>query len=268
MKNLLLVFLLTPLFAFSQQQNGLSGHQESAFHRYKDFLKKDETGCSMFYGHIQLQYAFPDKISNVVFADEFSAGINMARFFTKRVHLGIFGVFETRGLFGLLFPCSFNPAFGAAINKNANLTNLSHDDSTKTAYFLNQCTSSGSVGGCGRYLYGFSFYLPYRFFPMIRVYTGLENVLVNNSGLSSSQQYEDWLNLNFDVKGVSISFFYPVEKDKITGGNISLSFFYEEEEFGNATIDGINLKSFINPAFFNTYGSVYRYGIKLGIELF
>jgi hypothetical protein len=260
MRKLILVFLLLPVFVFSQEK-------PSAFQQYKIFLKRDPNGCSLIdlRWHL-IQYAVPNSVSNVINAGEVGIGVNIARFFIKKIHLGIYGTFQPRGLAGLLFPSSFNSNFSSDIKQNANLSSLSHNDSVTSAYFIRECASSATIGGCGRYIYGFSFYLPYRFFPMIQIYQGLENILVNNSGLPANLQMEqDWMNFNYNVRGISVSIFYPEDKTRVTGINFSLSIFLESQEVGSATIDGIELRSFVNTAFFNKFNNVYSFGIKLGV---
>ena len=233
-------------------------------------MKRDPKGYySLFDFQVHLQYAPNNKICGLALGDDFSMGINAARFFTKKIHLGIFGSYQPRGLFGLVFNSGFTPKFGQDIARYANYTSLSHTDSVTAAYFVSQCSASNNLGGCGRYLYGISFGLPYKFFPMIRVYQGLEDVLVSNEGLPSTQEYEDWLNLTYAVRGVSLSFCYNMDDNgQRTGHNLTFGIFYEQVEFGSATLDGLPLKNFINPAFFNTYGTAYRFGIKVGWEFF
>lgn len=267
MKKLLFLFLFIPTILYAQ-----NAQNKSAFKRYIDFLKPDETtACHLMYAGVHLQYVIPGDISNTGHGIMVPGlGINIARAFTKKIHLGLYGTFKPRGL---IMAGTINPDFASALNSNANYDNLNHNDSIVASYFVNSSSQKRSLGGSGRYQYGICFYLPIKYFPLIKIYKGSTIELVDIGSNYTVQQIvgnSDWTYFHYNTYGMELTLIYNYKYKNNWNQTIfpfSVAVFCEKNRINSSDVNGIKLNSFLNDSFFDQYANSYRFGIKVGLEI-
>ncbi len=260
MKIKLLLLLFYPLVVFSQADN--------AFKRYGQFLKKDTNApYAYLYGGFHLQYITPSRISTSGQGTTAGLGLNIGRFFTKKFHLGIYGSIKNRELF---WPSHFQSAFAGDLADQANYNALGNNDSMLASYFVRTTRKKGELGGCGRLQYGISFSLPIKYFPLIKIYKGNVNELINkDASISKLTEDKDWIYMGYHITGIELALLYNHKNIKrIQEGGIPLSvnLFFEQNTLKKSYINNIDLHSFLDESFFAKYKKDYRFGIKFGLE--
>ncbi len=223
----------------------------------------------MIYVGMHGQYISTGKMTNSGNGITGGIGINIARFFTKKMHLGIYGTFKQREF---VWPSSINSSFGAALNTNSNLQNLNSADSIMADYFISETNKKGSLGGAGRYQYGATFYLPIRFFPFIKIYKGSTYELINTGEpVKTLTNDPDWIYFHYNTYGAELTLFYDYgKKNNITEKKrdipFAISLFCEKNTLQNSAVNDVKLRSFLNDSFYSRYNNDWRFGIKVGIE--
>jgi len=206
----------------------------------------------------------------------FTFGANLARFFSRKVVIGIF--LDIKFAKGIFHRPSTSKEFLASFNTNFNTIYSSSKDSSR-ASTLNYAFNERDMRGNYLNRLGVMFSL----FP--RRYGGI--LLTIKSGPYLFPVYDVFEDPAFDVGNSEwADFVVPTKSFECTFRpraffkeppegqkndflySIIFSFFYEKMSYSSATFDGSNLGMFINPAFFEQYGTDERYGFKIGLAIY
>lgn len=236
----------------------------------KFLVKRDSTvKSSLLYGSIGHTVVLPNLINrNVGYGMNLSFGLNLARFFTKKFHVGIFLQTKVKGFFEEGY---YTSEFSNSISENYNQSAFTGSDTLLPSVFLSKVKTS-DLGGTSVFQFGGSIHYPRKYFPLIKFYRTIvsEQIEANAYNSSIGEGQQDWISLNYYGAGGSLSFDVGnfIKRIDLDGAKLTLSFYGERYTFEDSTVEGLQLKRFIKQPFFDKFDSFYKYGISLTIGYF
>lgn len=216
---------------------------------------------------LRYQYLAPGGISSSGQGLVIGLSLNLSRLVSKKWVVGVFGASKSRELF---WPSRFNAAFASAAESDAEYTGLASGDSLLGSYFV-RTLGKNELGGCGRYQYGVQFRPPIRWFPIVKLYRGGTNELLDVGELQGVVTDDsDWIYFWYPHYGVELSLVFPgtgldLQVDRTTGSFVSI--FYERYDLGPSVVNGLPLSSFLSSSFLSDHSGSGRIGLKVGLEL-
>lgn len=236
---------------------------------FKYLVKRDSTvKSSLLYGSYGFAYAFSTKAGNIGSGALISGGINFARFFTKRFHVGVFGGIKTKGLFQM---GTYSNSFANSLINNYDRNSFQGADTVLPSFFISKI-KSGGFGGTTLWQYGVSINYPKKYWPLFKFYIINVRDAIEGSAYNSmmGKKEQDWIVLSYNGQGASFAFALGDFRKKINldGAKIIISFYGERYSLENAKVEGMKLNSFIKEPFFNEFNEFYRFGISLSIGYF
>jgi hypothetical protein len=276
-KSLIIILLLVN-YSFAQKNQKFFGPLKP----YSEFIKSDSTCLASF---ISFKFQYLYQFSNGFYkigGTHSDLGINLARFFTKKIILGV--GFEYKFI---PFRGKQKLASGFIDNFNANYIPVLSDKYDS----IRSLTLHGAINNINGYKSGGSTFSSFsiNFSPFPDRFGGI--LLQFKMGYLSvpiygplSDIYEENTNiptLNFAVRKnfvVELSFcpykFFKSHRLKIVGGSIKdwykfliISFYANYFSLQNATVGGEKLSKFTGEAFTDNYKSLHNFGIKFGVGI-
>lgn len=223
----------------------------------------------------------------------FEGGINPGRLISKNLVIGIYAgwAFQDR-LWSTSFNQNFSNDFNISVNKEQNFTSLdSAVISSSTDLLQNTNGSSATLPGCEMksfhnysYYYGIVIKVPYKYVPIIKLYTGTTRTHFQGAGnIATKQKDFNIFELRRVMYGCELVIFKGFQgllnkkslkkySNKNTG---ALSVYYESCNFSNSSLyfyDGtertnIPLKKMMNASFLNKYKNETSCGFKLSFYI-
>lgn len=220
-------------------------------------------------------------------------GLNPGRLISKNLVFGIYvgWAFQDR-LWSTSFNQDFTNDFKASISKDQNFTGLdSAVISSSSDLFKNTKGNSITLPGCEMksfhnysYYYGVVLKLPYKYIPIIKLYTGTTRSHYQGGGnIATNQTDYNIFELRRVMYGCELVIFKGVQ-NLLTGKNQkkhsnrhtgALSVYYESCNFSKSSLyfyDGINrtdiaLNKFTNSSFLNKYKNEVSLGFKISFYI-
>lgn len=216
-------------------------------------------------------------------------GVNPGHLISKNLVFGFYvgWAFQDR-LWSTSFNQNFSNDFSASINKEQNYSGLDSAVIYSSSDLLkNTKGNSITLPGCEMksfhnysYYYGVVLKLPYKYVPIIKLYTGTTRTYYQGSGnIATKQKDYNIFEIRRIMYGCELVIFKGVQNllsnkikkrpsNKNTG---ALSVYYESCNFSNSSLyfyDGINrteiaLRRFTNTSFLNKYKNEIAWGLKL-----
>lgn len=262
--------------AFSQREKR---HVQNSFD-FPEFWKSDSS-CSASFVSVKFQYLYqPSKEFYKLGGTHFYISINRARFFTKKMILGV-------GLDYKFIPFKGEQRLSSQFvsDFNANYTPDYSDkyDSVRSLTLSGAINNTNGFKGGGSTFRNFS--LNFSPFPdryggfLLQLKTGYSAFLMYGPLTDS---YEESVKiLNFSIApcySAELSFcpykLFRTHRLKIVGGTLNdwykfliVSLYANQYSMKNATIGGEPLNRFVSQSFIDKYSSLNNFGIKFGIGI-
>ncbi len=199
-------------------------------------------------------------------------GINLARFFTKKIVLGIYyessisSDFSTNNQYSYLTD---------AITSNIELNQIDPNDHVR-AYFINNAYTKNQFSGCYKQTYGIAFSpFPDKYGEVILLLTKGNNKYFfsgeNDNPNFTFPTYSNHIEVPIEFKASLM--FKPFTLTKMKDKNLMkdhfhLGFYVQQSKFQNARLAEKEISNFLKPEFFEgNRKSEIQFGIRLGIGI-
>ncbi len=211
----------------------------------------------------------------------FTFGLNLARFFSKELLIGVF--FDFKPINGFFYRQPRSSSFTDDFNKNFNSTYTSSQDSA-TAYLLqtrlNEGTMHGGMfGNIGVMLsvfpnrYGGILIALKRGTETHRIGAVYGNKYIKNG--EADNLYFDFRTYSFEISFKPYSLFHKDGYISFTTDDyqnplkaFTISFFYSRINLKDAVINDLKWTSIVNEPFISKYGLTDRFGITLSMSIY
>ncbi|MBA3665048.1 MAG: hypothetical protein H0W61_12680 [Bacteroidetes bacterium] len=222
----------------------------------------------------------------------FEAGINLARFFSKKSIVGVYGGWAWMDrLWNTSFNKNFVNDYQANLNQESGLQSLDSSVANSFTKLISEKRgSSVTLPGCEMnsfhnysLYYGITLKIPYTWSPILKIYTGFTRTHFQGAGnIATIGKDYNIFQLRRSMYGAELILFRGLQS--VTGGGEkyprykntgTLSIYYEACDFSNAAVyfgDGINhtsvsLKKFVSAPFLNKYKAERYLGLKLSFSI-
>lgn len=280
------ILFITAIFLFSVRASSFA--QQDSFPRinawlmhhkaiqnYVNFLKRDSTQRNTYIlASYNFMFTNQGNIAHGGRGGYLSAGLNVARFFSRKFVLGaVVELKAWKGLWPHYFSKDFINDFNAAYQNN-----LTGADSSR-AEVLKACIN-GSPSYTRRGTFYSAFGIAFSPFPnkyggfMLIAKTASLGIPVHGTyGTLFNKNGTDWVSISvpglysFELVCKPLTFFKATKSDR-ANGILQLSVFVQRLNWKNANFDGLPLSRITQGDFMNKYATQDHYGITIKIGLY
>ncbi len=270
--NIFIIFFLFTLFAKGQISDSLNIKNKTKPCSYCDFLTDENVKNYVFNGGAKYQVTtYAESFnSNGLY---FNLGLNLARFFSKKIILGAFVDFNIKHNF--LYKEISSNTFVTDFNNSFNSNYASQEDSAVAYVFKNSLSDRHlSNGSYGKYGFMFS--------PFPDKYGGILLSFKKGSSSYYCYFYDNKFvadgkqeHIYFDVKIQTweltikpLLFFKKMVESDNAVKHLSVSFSYDKVNIKNLTIFNTRLSSMVDEAFMSKYGETKRFTVAFGFTFY
>ena len=255
---------------------------EKSHASYREFLRADST-CNASFVSFKFQYLYqPSKGFYKLGGTHYDLGINLARFFTKKMILGV-------GFDNKFIPFRGEQSLSSSFvnDFNANYTPVYGNkfDSIRSLTLSGAFNNVNGFKGGGSTFKNFSFnFSP---FPdkyggfLLQLKTGYISIPIYGPLTDLYEESGGLAPLNFGILhnySVELSFcpykLFKSHRLKIVGGKINdwykfliISFYANQFSLKDATVGGEPLNKFVNQSFIDEYKTFNNFGVKFGVGI-
>ena len=250
---------------------------------YSDYLFSSDSNSQSSLLVVKFQYLQMPK--NVIFRSgglHFNVGINLTRFFTKKI---IFGLCADFKLFPGFTTQNLNQTFINDFNSNFNTNQSNHLDSVRGDILYKVVNNQDGYRMKGNIFinYGFCISLfPQKYGGILLELKKGSNTYPFYGSYQTIGLTKDNSPVNFEIKdiySVEVSFkpykFFKSGKIKILKKKqldfykfAILSFYYEQFSLSNSKINGVSISNYLSPQFLSKNSMENHIGIKVGFAIY
>lgn len=229
----------------------------------------EKSRCTLLHLGASYLYSLPNAINNAGSGIALDFGVNLARFSGKNLHLGLFGSVKIdKGP----FVDDYSPEYINDLSIYRDYQLLNTIDSGLASHFINRSGVQGGLLGSYFLKGGISFYVPVRYFPLLKFYVSKTTEIISARYFLKNQYSSigNYVNIGYYSLGVDASFRLREFFHSIATDFISIGIYYQYDDIGFAQIENTNLYfyKFIRPGFFEKYSYANRFGFKVAFEIY